>query len=300
MGLTQEVLLHYGGTLTLTMGDGFMAVFGVPMAQEDHARRAVLAALDLRQRLHDTPILHTWSPSGVLSLGMGLHSGLVVVGELGQTPHRLATVVGAPLHVVTRLQQQAAPDAILLSAATYQLVHAEIQAIPCGTLTLEGQTTLVSMYAVQGFVSRYAGVAGRGSRVQNPFVGRARELSLLQDHLAEAMMGQGQVIGIVGAPGMGKTRLVTEFCRRLPEDQVTVYVGQCLSYGPSTPYLPVRDLLWQICRLVEGDEAATCAAVQLRLQMSGITAEDDVALLLQLLDLPVPLKGLARLSPEAR
>jgi class 3 adenylate cyclase len=301
MGLAQEVLYHYEGTLTLATNDGFTAVFGAPVAQEDHARRAVLAALELRQRLQDAPALHTQLAGGVLTLGMGLHSGLVVVGELGQAPQRLATAVGAPLHVATRLQQQAAPGTILLSAATYHLVHAEVQVAPCGTLAMDGQSTPVSVYAVQGLLRRHAGVAGRGPRAWSPFVGRERELALLQDHLAAAVGGQGQVVGLVGAPGMGKTRLLTEFCRSVPGNQVTVYEGRCLSYGQATPYLPVRDLVRQVCGLAEGAEVAGhTVAVQLRLHESGMTAEDDVALLLQLLDLPVAPECLARLSPEAR
>jgi tetratricopeptide (TPR) repeat protein len=116
-----------------------------------------------------------------------------------------------------------------------------------------------------------------------------------------AMAGQGQAVGLVGEPGMGKTRLLAEFCRRVPEDQVTVYEGRCLSYGQATPYLPVRDLVRQICGLVEGDEpAGHTVAVQQRLHASGLTAADDVALLLQLLDLPVALEALAGLSPETR
>ena len=109
------------------------------------------------------------------------------------------------------------------------------------------------------------------------------------------------MIGLVGEPGMGKTRLVTEFCRSLAGQEVTVAVGQCLSYGQATPYLPVRDILRQVCGLAEGDAAAEhMAAVQHWLHASGMTAEEDVALLLQLLDLPVAPEGLARLSPEAR
>jgi class 3 adenylate cyclase len=161
------VLQHYAGTLTLATGDGFTAVFGAPMAHEDHARRAVLAALELRQRLQDAPALHTQGAGGLLTLGMGLHAGLVV-GSLGQDPQRLAMAVGAPLHVATRLQQQATPGTILLSAATYQLVHAEIQAIPCGTLAMDGQPAPVSVYAVQGLLRRHAGVAGRGPRAFEP------------------------------------------------------------------------------------------------------------------------------------
>ena len=301
VGLIQEVLQHYAGTLTLATSDGFTAVFGAPVAQEDHARRAVLAALELRQRLQDAPALHTQLTGGVLTLGMGLHAGLVVVGGLGQAPQRLATAVGAPLHIATRLQQQAAPGTILLSAATYQLVHAEVQAAPCGTLAMDGQPTPMSVYAVQGLLRRHAGVAGRGPRAVSPFVGRERELALLQDYLAAARGGQGQVVGVVGAPGIGKTRLLTEFCRSVPGNQVTVYEGRCLSYGQGTPYLPVRDLVRQVCGLAEGAERAEhTAAVQQRLHASGMTAEDDVALLLQLLDLPVAPECLARLSPEAR
>jgi class 3 adenylate cyclase/tetratricopeptide (TPR) repeat protein len=301
VNLVEEVLHRYAGTLTLATGDGFTAMFGVPVAQEDHARRAVLAAFELRQRLQDTPALHPQDIEGILRLGMGLHTGLVVVGGLGQAPQRLATAVGAPLHVATRLQQQAAPGTILLSVATYQLVHAEVQATPCGTLATDGQPTPMAVYAVQGLLRRHTGVAGRGPRPLSPFVGRERELALLQDHLAAAVAGQGQVVGLVGEPGMGKTRLLTEFCRSVSGNQVTVYEGRCLSYGQGTPYLPVRDLVRQVCGLVEGAERAEhITAVRLRLYESGITAEDDVALLLHLLDLPVAPEGLARLSPEAR
>ena len=135
----------------------------------------------------------------------------------------------------------------------------------------------------------------------SPFVGRERELALLQDHLAAARGGQGQVVGVVGAPGMGKTRLLTEFCRRVPAHQVTMYEGRCLSYGQGIPYLPVRDLVRQVCGLAEGAAVAEhTTAVRQRLHASGITIEGDVALLLLLLDLPVALECLAHLSPEAR
>jgi tetratricopeptide (TPR) repeat protein len=301
VGLAQEVLQPYVGTLSLATSEGFTAVFGAPLAQEDHARRAVLAALELRQCLHDTPALRAQLAGASLALGMGVHSGLVVVGGLGQDAQRLATAVGAPVHLALRLQQQAAPGTILLSASTYRLVQAEVRAVPCGTLALDGQPSALSVYAVQGLMGRHAGVAGRGPRTGSPFVGRERERALLHDYLTAACAGAGQVVGLVGEPGMGKTRLVYEFCRSLAGQPVTVYIGQCLSYGQATPYLPVRDLVRQICALAEGDTAiAHTAAVQQRLHPSGMTAAEDVTLLCQLLDLPVALECLARLSPEAR
>ena len=117
---------------------------------------------------------------------------------------------------------------------------------------MDGQPSPMAVYAVQGLLRRHAGVGGRDPRALSPFVGRERELALLHDHLATALGGQGQVVGLVGEPGMGKTRLLTEFCCRVAGNQVTVYVGQCLSYGQATPYLPVCDLVWQICGLAEG------------------------------------------------
>ena len=108
------------------------------------------------------------TPGVASRLGMGLHAGLVVVGGLGQAPQQLATVVGAPLHIASRLQQQAASGTILLSAATYELVRAEVRAEPYGTLTMDGQPTPMAVYAVQGPLRRHAGVAGRGPRAVSP------------------------------------------------------------------------------------------------------------------------------------
>jgi DNA-binding winged helix-turn-helix (wHTH) protein/tetratricopeptide (TPR) repeat protein len=307
LDLAQEVLHHYDGTLLPPTSEGFTAVFGAPVAQEDHARRAVLAALELHQRLCTHPALREPRPGGDLAVRMGLHSGLVVVAEIGQGPQRYATAVGAPVHLALCIQQQAAPGAILLSAATYALIHTEVraalctevQAALCCTLDIAGSP--MPVYTLQGLVGRHAGVAGRGPRAQSPFVGRERELALLHERLAAVRAGQGQVVGVVGETGMGKTRLLREFCRRLAEQAVTVYVGQCLSYGQVIPYLPVRDILWQVCGLVEGEEAtAHAAAIQRRVQESGLTAEADIALLLQLLDLPVAPTCLAQLSPPAR
>jgi class 3 adenylate cyclase len=299
--LVQEVLQPYDGTLLSPTSESVTAVFGAPVAQEDYARRAVLAALALHQRLRAHPTLRAQCADAAFAVRMGVHSGLVVVAGLGQDPQWPSTVVGVPVHLALRLQQQSAPGTILLSAATYEMVHAEVRVTPCGTLALDDCATPMPVYTVQGLVGRHAGVAGRGQRAQSPFVGRARELARLDDHLAAARAGQGQVVGLAGEPGIGKTRLLAEFCRRVPGDQVTVYTGQCLSYGQNIPYLSVCDLLRQVCGLVEGDTAAVhTATVQQRLRAIGIIAEDDVALLLQLLDLPVAPEALARHSPEGR
>ena len=293
--VAQAVMQQYAGTLIPhASSEGFMAVFGAPVAQEDHARRAVLAALDLHECLRQS-LGHRG-----LALGIGIHSGLAVVGSLGPDPQGLGLVVGAPTQGAQRLQQQAAPGTLLVSAATYHLVQAELRGEVCGSLALDGRPEPLAVYAVQGRVRRQAGVPERAPRSWSPFVGRQRELALLHDRLEAVRAGEGQVVSLVGAPGIGKTRLLTEFGHRVPPHQVTWYSVQCLAYGQVTPYRTVRELLQQVCAIAEGDTvAARTAAVRQRLAALGV-AEEDVALVVQLLDLPVAPELLAQRSPEAR
>jgi class 3 adenylate cyclase/tetratricopeptide (TPR) repeat protein len=298
--LAQEMLQPYAGTLLPPTSEGLMVVFGAPVAQEDHARRAVLAALELRQRVRDHPALRAQLPEGGRGLQIGLHSGLVIVGQLGQVPQPHAIVVGAPVQVALGLQQRAAPGAILLSATTYHLVQAEVRAEPCGTLAIAGSLTPVPVYTVQGLMQREAGVRGRGAPVRSPFVGRARELALLHDRLAAAVAGQGQVVGLVGEPGMGKSRLLVEFCRSVPAHQVTLYVGQCLSYGSATPYLPVLDLLRASCGIMPADGVDTLIEkVRGGLQAVGMAPDTDATYVLSLLGVEAGTAQLAGASPEA-
>lgn len=299
--VAQEVIHRYEGTLIQQTSEGWTAVFGVPVAQEDHARRAVLTALELHQRLHEHAAFRGQGAGAALALQMGIHSGRVVVGEVGQAAFRVTTVVGAPIQLARRLQAQAAPGTLLLSATTYYQVQAEVRGAPQGSLVLEGLQEPLPIYAVQGLAQRRAGVPQRATPVRSPFVGRQRELALLHDRLALVQTGEGQVVSLVGPPGIGKTRLLTEFGRALAPDQVTWVLGQCLAYGQGTPYLPVRDLLQQVCRLTASDplEART-AAVRCQLAALGEVAEEDVALVLQLLNLPVAAARLERLAPEAR
>jgi DNA-binding winged helix-turn-helix (wHTH) protein/tetratricopeptide (TPR) repeat protein len=296
--LARETVQRYDGTLLYISGEGFLALFGAPVAQEDHARRAVLAALDLRQRVHALEVLRG-QPFGV-ALRLGLHSGPAVVGTLADAPQR-PYAAGVTLHTATQLQQQAAPDTLLMSATTHALVQDEVQGEVCEIFTGDALSPAVPVYAIHGLKQRRAGVPRHRARPLSRFVGRAQELVLLHARLAQAVGGHGQVIGIAGEPGLGKSRLLVEFAHRLHGQAVTYCEGHCLPYSSATPYLPVRDLLQKLWGLSDSIPASSITAtVQQRLCEAGVTSEAETLLLLQLLDMPVDLAPVAALSPPER
>jgi DNA-binding winged helix-turn-helix (wHTH) protein/predicted ATPase len=291
LALVQSAVQRYEGHLTPVLGDGFLALFGAPMAQEDHARRAVLAALEMRQGLRQPQAVRGQPPGEGLALRLALHTGPVVIGGLAYDPQRPYTAVSATLYGVMRLQALAPPDTLLVSAATYALVHAEVQ----GEEWAAGP-----VYAVHGLRQRQAGVPRRGGRPLSRFVGRRRELALLHERLAQAMGGQGQVIGIAGEPGIGKSRLLAEFAQSLDGRPVTYGEGHCLAYGSTTPYLPVLGLLRQCCGLPDTAPAeAITTTVRQRLAAAGGSPAEDAPFLLHLLDVPVESSQLGSLSPQA-
>jgi tetratricopeptide (TPR) repeat protein len=187
-----------------------------------------------------------------------------------------------------------------MSAATYALVHGEVGSAAAAPLDV-GLSAPMSVYTVQALHQRRAGVSGYGARVMSRFVGRVQELAVLQASLARAAHGHGQVVGIVGDPGMGKSRLLAEFRQRLAGQAVTYYTGHCLPYGQATPYLPVRDVLRQHWGLSETDRPeVVTATVHRGLQEAGLNPEEDAPFLLQLLDVPVHDARLAHSSPQER
>jgi class 3 adenylate cyclase/DNA-binding winged helix-turn-helix (wHTH) protein len=296
----QTTVERYGGSLLDYGGDGFLALFGAPVAHEDHARQAVLAALELRQRLGTPQALPGHQHRAPLAVSMGVHTGPVVVGGLDINPQRLYTALGTTTALAAHLQHVAPSEGIVLSAATYQLVQEEVQGEEWESSAGSETPLLRPVYTVRGITQRRAGVPRRRSPYYSPFIGRAQELAILQARLAQAERGQGQCIGITGEPGIGKSRLLTEFQRRMGDQQVTVRAGQCLPYGRATPYLPLLTLLRQHCRITDTDLTdAIRANVQHAAQEAHLSAE-EAAILLQLLDVSIETTPLALCSPEVR
>jgi predicted ATPase len=225
----------------------------------------------------------------------------VVVDRLGRDSQRLYTAAGETTQVALRLRQLAAPGRTLLSAATQHLVQEDVWAEPQGEVQVGAAHAPVPVYGVRGIAQQRSGVVGHGARARSPFVGRARELALLQERLDAVVASQGQVVAVVGEPGMGKSRLLAEFRRGLVGREVRYVEGHCLSYGSATPYLPVADLVRQLCGVTPGEPYDTItAAVQRRLQQADLDPEEGVPLIISLLDIPLETERLAQLSPPER
>ena len=248
-----EELRYYGGTIDRFMGDGFMALIGVPTAQEDHARRGVLAALALRRRL-----LRDLTPPGLESVEvrMGLNSGSVVVGSLGNDPESDHTAIGDTINIAARLESIAEPGTILISDATARQVVGYVRCEPVGPVAIRGRAEPVVAHRVLGLGPRRSALEGLGSRPMGRFVGRERQLTALQELVAEAASGRGQVVGVVAEPGMGKSRIVAELRRSLAAGRLTVLEGRCLSYGSAVPYIPLTDIVRANCGITDGDSSA--------------------------------------------
>jgi DNA-binding winged helix-turn-helix (wHTH) protein/class 3 adenylate cyclase len=236
--LVQDVVRHYGGTLTHLADEGFTALFGAPVAQEDHAQRAVLAALALQQRLHELPGAPAPAPGVTFTLRVGLHTGSIVVGRAPHDPHQFYTALSETTRLALQVQRATVPGTICLSEATKQLVQATVEV---AVDDRDATTVSVPVYIVKGMAQPHRAQPRRAPGVLSRFTGRERELLLLHERLAQVAMGQGQVIGIAGEPGLGKSRLLYEFSSHLQGQPVLYREGRCLAYSSATPYGPVRE-----------------------------------------------------------
>lgn len=293
-----EEIHRYEGTINQFLGDGFMALFGAPLALEHHERQALQAAVAIRE--------HVRAELGGLSelagtsfaVRMGVNTGLVVVGKIGDNLRMDYTAIGDTTNVAARLESLAASGEILISETTWERVRDLVEARPRGPLLLKGKAEPVTVHAVTSM--RRATAAPHLGRRLTPFVGRARELGDLLETLEHAEASQGQAVGIVAEPGMGKSRLLLEFRLTLRERRVTCLEGACVSYGSTIPYLPVLDLLRAAFGVVDTDtpEVMTERAAGTIAQL-GMDAPSAVPYLLHLLGLKEGGGPLATLSPEA-
>jgi class 3 adenylate cyclase len=234
---------RYDGTIARLMGDGMLAFFGAPVAHEDDPLRAVRCGLDMARAVDELSAeLNAKEPID-LKVRVGINTGPVVVGMVGTQSASEYTAMGDAVNVAARMQALARPGTVLISAATHRFVAALVESLDVGALDLKGKANAVQAYEVTGLKH---GATGRGLRgIHAPMVGRDAQLGRLRGLFAIAKAGQGRVAAILGEPGIGKSRLLSEFRAEVEagDGSVRWIEGRCLSYGQTLPYHLVLDVV---------------------------------------------------------
>ena len=249
-----EAVHRYEGTVNQVMGDGIMALFGAPLAHEDHAVRACYAALRMQEAVKRYAD-EAWRAHGVtVRIRVGLNSGEVVVRSIGNDLHMDYTAVGQTTHLAARMEQLASAGSILLTAETLALVEGFTRVTSLGAAPIKGLADPMEVFELIGVGAtrrRFEAAAARGL---TRFVGRQAELEILRLGLDRARNGQGQVGAPVGEPGVGKSRLCWEFTHSHHTQKWLVLECGAVSYGKTTAYLPVIDLLKTYFRVEDRDD----------------------------------------------
>jgi class 3 adenylate cyclase/tetratricopeptide (TPR) repeat protein len=293
--LALDEVHRYEGTINQFLGDGFMALFGAPVAHEDHARRAVLAALSIHERLKAEPA--DLLVRERLNVRTGIHTGMVVVGAIGDNLRMDYTAIGDTTNLAARLQQHAQPGDLLMSNATERLVHGYVSAMPLSPFQVKGKTEPVLAFELRGLGSRHSRLDDQ--RSLSRFVGRDRELHILLDAMADLETGRGQAVNLVGEPGVGKSRLVHELIRVLKHRNGPCLEGWCQSFGQSIPYLPLQHVLRAVCGIAESDTSQQLTEkVRSAVERAGLAPDQSTPYLLRLLGAQEGTPMLADVAPE--
>jgi class 3 adenylate cyclase/tetratricopeptide (TPR) repeat protein len=280
-----DAVHRFEGTVNQVLGDGIMALFGAPIAHEDHALRACYAALAMQtaMRAYTEEVRRTRGLE--LRMRVGLNSGEVVVRAIGNDLHMDYSAVGETTHLAARMEQLATPGSSRLTAATLRLVEGLVQVTALGPVPVKGLVEPVEVFELVGASAVRRRLQAAAARGLTPFVGRQQELEALHQALAQARTGHGQVVALAGEAGVGKSRLVYEVAHSHRTQGWRVLESASVSYGKATPYFPVIDLLKRYCHVDDGDDARTIRAkVTGQVLTRDETLQDTLPALLSLLE----------------
>jgi class 3 adenylate cyclase len=252
--ILMDEIHKYEGTINQFTGDGVMALFGAPVAHEDHAQRACHAALFAQKVMGEYGEKIKEERGMDFLMRIGINSGPVVVGTIGDDLRMDYTAAGDTTNLAARLQSLAEPGTVLLSENAYRLTKDFFEFDHLGPIDVKGKSYPVAVFrAVQAknVHSRIEVSAGRGF---TPLVARQAEIDQLMAAFAKTKAGHGQIVSLVGEAGIGKSRLGHEFKELLKGENIILWEAYCPSYGQDTPYLPIAQIIKQYSGIEEGDD----------------------------------------------
>ena len=280
-----DAVHRYEGTVNQVLGDGIMALFGAPLAHEDHALRACYAALTMQTAMREYTEAVRRAHGIEMRIRVGLNSGEVVVRAIGNDLHMDYSAVGQTTHLAARMEQLATPGTIRLTAATLRLVEGLVRVQALGPIPVRGMTEPVEVFELVGASALRRRLQAAAARGLTRFVGREAELAALRQALDQAGAGHGQVVAVVGEAGVGKSRLVYECVHAHHTQGWRVLESASVSYGKATPYFPVVDLLKRYVHVEDADEPRTVRAkVTGQVLTLDETLQETIPALLWLLD----------------
>src|ERR1700683_3579519 len=280
-----EAVHHYDGTVNQILGDGIMALFGAPLATEDHAAHACFAALRMQENVKKYAEQVQQSHGIPLAIGVGLNSGESVVRVIGNDLHMEYAAVGQTVHLAARIEQMANPGLVLITAETMQLAEGYVDVKRLASAQVKGLADPIPVYEVIGAGAAQTRLQAAARRGLTNFVDRELEMEQLRSAQQLAATGQAQVAAIVADPGVGKSRLLHEFLHSPSTADCLVLQSVPPSYGHAISYLPIIELLKQYFRInTQETTPAIREKVSDKMFRLGLSLQDAVAPILDLLD----------------
>lgn len=300
-GILSGAVHRYEGTVNQYTGDGIMALFGAPVAHEDHALRACRAALDIQQEMRAFADELRVSIGLNLAMRVGMNSGEVVVGKIGDDLRMDYTAKGQTVHLAARMEQIAESGRIYLTGHTAQQVDGYVALRDLGTMQVKGISEPVAVYELEGMGRLHSRLELAKARGLSRFIGRRGERECLEQALSEAVQGDGSVVAVSGEPGIGKSRLCWEIQEQASARDIAVYTSTCVPYAAALPMYPVLALLKSLFGIDDTDSPAEQRRkIAGTYALHGSDCRDSMILLFEFLDVAERDAPASAIPPERR